>query len=355
MTTDQNRAYYLDVLRIIATVAVIILHVSAQNWDAVDIHSFAWHVFNFFDSLVRWAVPVFIMISGAVFLDNDRPLSIQKLYRKNVLRLVIVYFVWATVYAVDKWIMGATLKDVILSIIGGHYHMWFIPMLIGLYLIVPLLRKITESRTMTLYLIVLGVIFTFVIPQILQLINILKVPHTADLLITTSATFHFMAVKFPGVYVLYFVLGYALHKFEIGKNLRKAIYLLGLLGFAATVLLTVWLSYDAGVGVSSYYLAETINVLLMATALFTWAKYSKRTSRLQEHHIPKLAFLSKCTLGVYLIHPLILAKLYLWFSISTVSFQPILGMIIVTAIVTVVSFLLSAILNKIPWIKKYIV
>ena len=118
MTTDQNRAYYLDVLRIIATLAVVTLHVSAQNWDTVDIHSFAWHVFNFFDSLVRWAVPVFIMISGAVFLDNDRPLSIRKLYRKNVLRLVIVYFVWATVYAVDKWIMGATLKDVILSIDG---------------------------------------------------------------------------------------------------------------------------------------------------------------------------------------------------------------------------------------------
>ena len=86
MTTDQNRAYYLDVLRIIATLAVIMLHVSAQNWDTVDVHSFAWHVFNFFDSLVRWAVPVFIMISGAVFLDNDRPLSIQKLYRKNILR-----------------------------------------------------------------------------------------------------------------------------------------------------------------------------------------------------------------------------------------------------------------------------
>ena len=54
----QDRQYHLDCLRVLATFAVMILHIAAQNWYGADVMSFEWNVFNFYDSMVRWAVPV---------------------------------------------------------------------------------------------------------------------------------------------------------------------------------------------------------------------------------------------------------------------------------------------------------
>ena len=61
--------HYLDCLRVVAIISVIIIHVSAQNWYTTDVSSFAWQFFNLTDSLVRWAVPLFVMISGVVVLE----------------------------------------------------------------------------------------------------------------------------------------------------------------------------------------------------------------------------------------------------------------------------------------------
>lgn len=70
-----NRVIYFDYLRIISVFAVIVLHISGQNWNGTDVSSFEWNVFNAFDSLTRWCVPVFVMISGALFLDKEQPLK----------------------------------------------------------------------------------------------------------------------------------------------------------------------------------------------------------------------------------------------------------------------------------------
>lgn len=65
----NGRIYYLDCLRVVAIISVIIIYVSAQNWYTTDVSSFAWQFFNLTDSLVRWAVPLFVMISGVVVLE----------------------------------------------------------------------------------------------------------------------------------------------------------------------------------------------------------------------------------------------------------------------------------------------
>ena len=87
----MKRNLYLDYLRIMATVAVITLHVAAQNWSNVNITSYEWKVFNIVDSAVRWGVPIFVMISGALMLDNDRVLSVKKLYGQKILRIIIAF------------------------------------------------------------------------------------------------------------------------------------------------------------------------------------------------------------------------------------------------------------------------
>ena len=53
---QPQRIAYFDVLRILATFAVIVLHLSAQHWADTDVYSRAWQAFNLYDSAVRWAV-----------------------------------------------------------------------------------------------------------------------------------------------------------------------------------------------------------------------------------------------------------------------------------------------------------
>ena len=55
----MKRKVYCDYLRLIATFAVVFIHVAASNWSNVDVNGIQWQVFNIYDSLVRWGVPNF--------------------------------------------------------------------------------------------------------------------------------------------------------------------------------------------------------------------------------------------------------------------------------------------------------
>ena len=90
----NNRIVYFDYLRIIAIFAVIVLHIAAHNWHGTDVNSFEWQMFNIYDSIVRWGVPVFVMISGALFLGKD--ISIKKLYNKHIFRIFLSLIIWST-------------------------------------------------------------------------------------------------------------------------------------------------------------------------------------------------------------------------------------------------------------------
>ena len=83
---ETVRLPYLDYLRVMAAAAVIMIHVSAQNWDNVPVMSSDWIIFNLYNSLAQWAVPMFLMLSGALMLDPGKPFQIRTLYRKNILR-----------------------------------------------------------------------------------------------------------------------------------------------------------------------------------------------------------------------------------------------------------------------------
>ena len=82
-----QRVVYADLLRIAAMVAVIELHVCGNNWQGEDIHSLDWHLLNVFDSLVRWCVPVFVMLSGMFFLDPGRNVTYRSIFTKKLLRV----------------------------------------------------------------------------------------------------------------------------------------------------------------------------------------------------------------------------------------------------------------------------
>lgn len=85
----ESRVAYFDYLRVYAIAIMIISHVSAQNWYVTDVNTFEWQTFNIFDSISRQAVPIFVMISGSLFLEKS--IQLKKLYKKNIFQ---IYFIW---------------------------------------------------------------------------------------------------------------------------------------------------------------------------------------------------------------------------------------------------------------------
>ena len=77
-----QRVVYFDALRVFASLAVMVLHLAAQHWADVPVDSGAWRAFNGWNSAVRWCVPVFVMISGALFLE--RPIPLKKLCSRSM-------------------------------------------------------------------------------------------------------------------------------------------------------------------------------------------------------------------------------------------------------------------------------
>ena len=131
----QTRIVYFDYLRLFAMFAVMVLHVAAQNWYLTPVDTFEWQTFNVFDSLMRWGVPVFVMISGALFLGKEH--QIKKIFKKNILRLVVALFFWSIIYALwQRFVTNeiTSSEDFLIAVVNGHAHLWFIYMIIGLYI-----------------------------------------------------------------------------------------------------------------------------------------------------------------------------------------------------------------------------
>ena len=168
MKEKSERVLYLDAIRGAATIAVIILHIAAQNFY-INPHEPAWNIFNLIDSGVRWGVPVFVMISGALFLEKD--ISIKDILRKYIFRIAVAYVFWSALYAfLYKYHNGnASIKDTLREFLLGHYHMWYLPMIAGLYLVIPLMKPITQDELAEKWFIILGCIFTIVLPHMSSL------------------------------------------------------------------------------------------------------------------------------------------------------------------------------------------
>jgi len=351
--SEKNRLYYMDILRIIATVFVIVIHICVINWYHIPTDSFDWKVLNICESVSQVAVPIFFMISGALFLDESKSISIKDLYKKNILRLFIAFVFWSILYALIS--KPVSLSGFILNVVKGHFHLWFIPAIIGCYMIVPFLREIVKSKKLLKYYLILAIIFTFTLNYIIPILinsDINYIAYFGNLLKTAVSNLVF---RFTLGYSAYFALGYFLCNAEFSKTLRRVIYLMGISALMATVCFSYVASVNNQKPVDTYYSKTSLNIMIEACALFVFAKYNLSPKSLKEKTVKRLLFASKCTFGIYLIHPIFIKIIEKYLHISAVTFNPLLAVPAFTITVFVLSFAASALLNKIPFVKKYIV
>jgi len=345
---ETNRRIYIDVLRVFATFAVIILHVSSSVLTVADVRSYEYMWLNIYDSISRWGVPVFVMISGSLFLSKDIPIG--KIHKKYMLRIVTAFAFWSLFYALFYSLETFELMEFLKNCVNGAVHLWFMFMILGLYLAIPILKKIVESERIMKYFLVLGFVFSFVIPQILQVISYFNEP-IAEIFSSSLGMINFDVAS---TYTFYFVLGYYLHTKEIPQKCRILIYILGLLGFISTIIFSKMISVYNGLALEDFYVNSTVGVAFEAISLFVFCKYVLKNVSPNYFTVKILPKVSQCCFGVYLVH-IFYIIVFMYYNITPLSFNPLLSVPVLSFAVFIISFCVSFILNKIPFVNKYIV
>lgn len=346
---NNRRVLYFDYLRILATFAVVVIHVVSTSWDHADTRTLEWNVYNLYDGASRWAVPVFIMISGALFLGRQQ--SINRLFKAYIRKMCIVFAFWSTLYALWGYYITCSITTAeifVRELIVGRYHLWFLPTIIGLYLIVPFLDKIVEDKKNTFYFLILAFLFSFLIPQCIRILGFIDEELSQAFSgLQASANIHFM-IGYSG----YYVLGYALNITKLSEKQIKVIYIAGICGLVFTIAATAVASILMHTPITVYG-HFTINTLCVAAAVFTFAKehFNDYTSVSREK---RLAYLSKSCFGVYLIHLFVLDILSEFIGLTTQSFNQFLSVPVISLLVYFISLCLSLALNKVRFVRQWL-
>lgn len=349
--TKEGRLVYADLLRAAALIAVIALHVCGNNWQGLEVKSADWQVLNVADSLTRWCVPVFVMLSGMFFLDPDKPVTYRSIFKKSLPRLATAFLFWSFLYALFtallNWRSG-TPDDpwqFFLNFIYGHYHLWFVYMMMGLYLVTPVLRKFIAGagRRDIEYLLLIYFIFTLIVPLF----------GNAPRLQVISGVAHRLDLKLLGGYMGYFVAGYYLKAFDFQAKTKKIIYGLGIFGLAVTIGMT-WLdslAWDAPN--EKWYLYLTPNVALMAFAVFLFFKERCDGRRIGPKGVELCSRIAQRSFGIYLVHAFFNNRL-VSLGLDAVTFTPLISVPLATALVFAASYAAVWLIEKIPPLRKHI-
>ncbi|MGL6131112.1 MAG: acyltransferase [Fusobacteriaceae bacterium] len=133
----------LDSLRVLSCFLVVLLHVSASFVTGyVENYNFQFTVGNFFDSISRVSVPLFVMLSGSLLLENSKNKDYRFFYNKSFKKIVVPTLIWSSIY----FIYSVILKYLDFKILGRpFYHLWYLYMILGLYLVTPIIIRVKED------------------------------------------------------------------------------------------------------------------------------------------------------------------------------------------------------------------
>ncbi len=289
----QKRIEGASLLRVLGGLAIVLLH-------TMNISEILWH-----DSLsvaqerlsmavvysLMWAVPVFIMVSGALLLDPAKEIPIKKIYGTYVLRVVLALAVFVFIFRVFDMVMNKEhfSMEIVVETIYKFFsnsswsHLWYLYLLVGLYLLLPAYRMIAEhaDEKMFGYLFITGMVFLSLIPAVESTVS--KVA---------------FGIQISAVYTLYFFAGYGISSGKL-KIPREWGLLLFVLGNALSLVLMIisWKLPMSGMEtiLSSYASPAVILESLGLFAMLWECRFSDKVNTV-------INIQDSAGFGLYLIH-----------------------------------------------------
>lgn len=198
------RKQFLDALRVLATCAVVLMHVLTGATDVTDasiVPEYRSLLLSVMD-LVTWCVPIFLLISGYLFLNPERTLTYPVMIKKYCRRIALAILLFGVPYAASELVVTERtfrirmIPEALKMTLMGHTwsHMWYLYLILFLYLITPLLKKVLRVLPVWGVAAVMAVIFlgSSVAPFLNKVLDVNSIPVLPD----------------GGVYFLYYLCGY---------------------------------------------------------------------------------------------------------------------------------------------------
>lgn len=320
------RNYSIDVLRIISTIAVIMIHVvTSPVYNSTNvIDTSVKNNLELIHNLMLWSVPVFFMITGYCLLKKKE--CTYKYCFSHVLKYLGVLFSVGLFYSLLEEIftsksIGFTLvTKSVLNVISGNLwdHMWFVYSIIGVYLVMPVIHCFMQQGEKNIC-ILLGLLFFFTI------------------FVPTIKRWLPIGIDFPfDGYLFYVCLGGAIAKCRIKKEVMYLCCFSG--GLSIMYMVVVGGTYSFGY--------RHMLVCLTAISIFLLV------SRIEIKPNKLILKISECTWGIYLIHPFFINIAIKVLKIDLFTSLPYVKLSVFVVIVSIISFATSYVLKKIPIIKK---
>ena len=301
----KQRALKYDIIRIVAISMVLFVHVTVI--PVVRYQGITFTVGNLFNNLSRAGVPMFLLLTGALLLNEEKPFDTKRFYKTSFLSILLLLLFWLAFYAAWRAFGLPLLRgksadpghfwEYLLTLKGLYPHLWYLFMLLGAYLVIPVLRLFVkkENRPYILGLILLSLFAQFAV----QTLGVF----TRDASFTEGDFFTKFHLEYATGYVPYLLLGWYLSAFPPTRGCRFVLYGLGL----ASALLMI-LGVQAWVkdipGIRDYLVeANTLPAILYGAAMFTLicTLCKDRTTQ-----CPVVRELSRSAFGVYIFHVVVL-------------------------------------------------
>lgn len=368
---SKQRYYWMDLIKLIAIFLVISNHCT-DNVTPIE-RSSDWYVIwgTFYNSFTRPAVPLFVMVTGALLLPIKLELSI--FYRKRLLRILIPFVVWSLLYNLFPWITGLlgleptvindffkcvepsqTLGDALHNVWMALFNfsnfalqMWYVYLLVGLYLIMPFIStwlKHASSKEFT-YFIAFWMVTLFM-PYLRQLVG----PLWGVCSWNEFGTFYNFA-GFSG----YLLLGYYLKKNPIFWSNRKLFLVtlpIFIVGYAIT-----YLGFKSAVAVPNqtdamvelFFTYCSINVFMMTIPVFLWCqRITISSSRIQRF----LIMMSNAILGIWMCHYFFVGPSFI--LVDSLPIHTFLKLLLSTTLTLVFATLFTLMIRKTGKIGRWI-
>lgn len=169
MFLENSRVIWIDWMRVIACFMVMVVHSTEPFYlggDGALVESASDAVWvAVFDSFVRCCVPLFVIASS--YLQFPVHYSAGEFFRRRAVRILIPFAVWSVFYAFYWGEPVSNFKSLLLNFNYAAGHLWFVYMLLGLYVLMPLLSPWAEKvgkKELSLYIGIWA--FTTLIPLI---------------------------------------------------------------------------------------------------------------------------------------------------------------------------------------------
>jgi Uncharacterized protein conserved in bacteria len=351
-----NQLAFSSYLRVAAMSAVVLIHtMSAIVGNGAIRGSATWWAGTAIDLGVSWSVPVFIMVSGALLLAPRAGEGARAFYARRLHRIAIPLVVAHVGYLLVRlrWLHEQlTVGDVVRDLLRANLYvqLYFFWIILGLYLVTPLLRSALVGRSRRDLLIIGG-------GAIAWMWSVRAGAVVLTAIGTSTTVWQPAALTLFAPYIGYFILGYALRDVVLSG---RALLVAGLVFVAAEAVViaqyALWASNPVAatlIGGGYQGLPVAISAIMLFTIVRSLVPATSRAAR--PPFAAPMRHLGELSLGVFIGHLVVLRLGWMvpGFSFSIVK-HSLPTALVLWAGVTMASFAVCAVIARIPVLRRFI-